>query len=316
MTSVSELSPPKLSIVTAVYFEEECIPEFISQVRQNLEKEGLSYEIVFVDDGSRDRTADVIEQHASIDSRIKLVQLSRNKGKEVALTAGIEHARGDCIMFMDPDLQDPPEAMGTFVRKLDEGYDLVFGVREQRADTFLNALFSKLFWLVLNNLTGLDIPKNLAVMRVFNRKFSEAFLRYPERIRFIEGVFMHIGMRRAVITIPHRPRFAGHSKFNMTRKMRLAFNAILAFSDRPLKMTVVLGLAMCVLSGGYAFHAAIQKLVFDIGLSGWTSMIVAIVFFGGIQTIILGIVGLYVGRIYTEVKARPLYVVLRKLNVQ
>lgn len=308
-------APPKLSIVTAVYYEEECVPEFVKQIRFDLEKENLSYEIVFVDDGSGDRTVELIEEYASADGRIKLVQLSRNKGKEVALTAGIEHARGDCIMFMDPDLQDPPEAIGAFVRKLDEGYDLVFGVREQKADTFLNTLFSRMFWLVLNNLTGLDIPKNLAVMRVFNRKFAEAFLRYPERIRFIEGVFMHIGLRRAVFVIPNRPRFAGRSKFNITRKMRLAFNAILAFSDRPLKMTVLLGVAMCVLSGGYAMHAAFQKLVFDVGLSGWTSMIVAIIFFGGIQTILLGLVGLYVGRIYTEVKARPLYVILKKVNL-
>lgn len=315
MTPVDSESPPKLSIVTAVFYEEECVPEFVRQIRLNLESEKLSYEIVFVDDGSGDRTVELIEAYASADHRIKLVQLSRNKGKEIALTAGIEHARGDCIMFMDPDLQDPPEAIGAFVRKLDEGYDLVFGVREQKADTFLNTLFSKLFWLVLNNLTGLDIPKNLAVMRVFNRKFAEAFLRYPERIRFIEGVFMHIGLRRAVFVIPNRPRFAGHSKFNISRKMRLAFNAILAFSDRPLKMTVVLGAVMCALSGGYAIHAALQKLVFDVGLSGWTSMIVAIIFFGGIQTILLGLVGLYVGRIYTEVKARPHYVLQKKLNV-
>ena len=164
-------------------------------------------------------------------------------------------------------------------------------------------------------MTGLAIPKNLAVMRIFNRSFAVEFQRYPERVRFIEGIFMLIGMRRATLIIPHHARYAGTSKFNFHRKIRLAFNAILAFSDRPLKMSIVLGFLMCLASATFALYAILQKLLFDIGLSGWTSMIVAIVFFGGVQTMILGLVGLYVGRIYTEAKARPLYHVKRKINL-
>ena len=193
---MTDLTPaPDISLVVALYFEEECVAEFIRRVREELDGQPVTYEIVFVDDGSQDRTAPIVTEYAAADPRLKLVQLSRNHGKEAAVTAGIAHASGDYLVMMDPDLQDPPERILDFKRKMEEGYDVVFGVRKQKADTLLNTLFSKIFWSSLNTMTGLKIPRNLAVMRMFNRAFAQQFLQYPERVRFIEGIFMLVGAR-------------------------------------------------------------------------------------------------------------------------
>jgi glycosyltransferase involved in cell wall biosynthesis len=306
---------PVLSLIVALYFEEDCVETYVARVRQALDHEDLTYEIVFVDDGSQDRTIPLVEAMAAADPRIKLVQLSRNYGKEVAVTAGIEHARGDYLLMMDVDLQDPPDRIIDFYRKIQEGYDLVFGVRIQKADTLLNVIFSKLFWSLLNNMTGLKIPTGLAVMRIFNRKFADEFLRHTERIRFIEGIFISIGLRSTTMPVENHPRFAGTSKFNFKRRIKLAVNAILAFSNRPVELAVGLGLGMLGLSIIAAAFFLLRKLIFDIGLTGWTSIVLFILFMGGVQIVLLGIIGSYVGRIYHEVKGRPLYIVQQRLNI-
>ncbi len=309
------MSTPNLSLIVALYFEEECVEAYVDSVRTCLDHEDLTYEIVFVDDGSQDRTIEIVEGLAAADPRIKLVQLSRNYGKEVAVTAGIENARGEYMLMMDVDLQDPPERIMDFYRKIHEGYDLVFGVRIQKNDKLLNTLFSKFFWWFLNTLTGLKIPTGLAVMRIFNRQFATEFLRHPERIRFIEGIFMSIGLRRTTMPVENRPRFAGTSKFNFKRRMKLAINAILAFSNRPVELATGLGLGLLGLSLVIAAYFALRKLVFDIGMTGWTSTVLLILFIGSVQILLLGIIGSYVGRIYHEVKHRPLYSVQQRLNL-
>lgn len=309
------MTRPDLSLVIALYFEEESVEELVRRIRQELDAKDLVYEIVFVDDGSEDRTVPLVEGLAAADGRIKLIQLSRNHGKEAAVTAGIEHAEGRAILMMDPDLQDPPDRILDFVRKLDEGYDLVFGVRQRKADTFLNSLFSRAFWSCLNVLTGLDIPKDLAVMRIFNRRFRREFLRYTERVRFIEGIFISIGMRRATLSIEHYERFAGSSKFNLRRRVTLALNAIIAFSDRPIQLVVGTGMALLGVALAAGLYLFVRKFVFDIGLSGWTSLTLTILGIGGFQLMMLGIIGNYVGKIYAEVKGRPVYAVLSTLNL-
>ncbi len=306
---------PDLSLIVALYYEEECVAEFIRRIREALDGEPISYEIVFVDDGSTDRTVEIVEDHAADDQRIKLIALSRNHGKEAAVTAGIAHATGSYLMMMDPDLQDPPEKIMDFYRKIHEGYDLVFGVREGRRDSLATRLFSRLFWAFLNGLTGLDIPKDLAVMRIFNRRFADEFLRYGERVRFIEGIFMYIGLKRTTLTIEHRERFAGTSKFTLKRKIKLATNAIIAFSDRPVQLTITAGLAMLAGSLAYGLFIFVRKFAFGVGLTGWTSTVLIVLFTGSLQLILLGIIGNYVGRLYTEVKERPLYTVGQRVNV-
>lgn len=305
-----------LSLVVPLYDEEECISEFIRQVRASIDQLPFSYEIVFVDDGSQDRTVQIVIDFCESDSRITLVQLTRNYGKEAALTAGIHHATGKYILMMDPDLQDPPERIVDFYEKIQEGYDLVFSTRIEKADSRMRKLTSKLFWASLNIVTGLNIPSNLGAMRIFSRRFAQEFLRYPERVRFIEGLFMSIGMRRTTIKIENRPRFAGVSKFTLKRRIKLATNAMLAFSDLPLRFSTSLGLVGVLASTLFGLLFLLRKAIFGIGLLGWTSTITVIIFFGSLQMLVLGLIGNYIGRIYTEIKARPIYSVYQTFNLK
>ena len=183
-------SGPDLSLIVALYYEEDCVAEFITQIRKHLDHEPITYEIVFIDDGSQDRTIEIVEEFAAKDARLKLLQLSRNHGKEAAVSAGIRYAAGRYMIMMDPDLQDPPDRIMDFYRKIEEGYDLVFGIRKERNDSWSTKIFSKIFWTFLNVMTGLKIPENVSVMRIFNRPFANEFNKYPERLRFIEGLFM------------------------------------------------------------------------------------------------------------------------------
>lgn len=307
---------PDLSLIVALYYEEDCIEEFISQIRKHLDHEPISYEIVFIDDGSQDQTIALVEAAAAKDPRIKLIQLSRNHGKEAAVSAGIRYANGQHMIMMDPDLQDPPDRIMDFYRKIQEGYDLVFGIRKERNDSFATKLFSKFFWTFLNVMTGLKIPENVSVMRIFNRAFAEEFNKYPERLRFIEGIFMIIGMRQTTLLVEHRERFAGVSKFNFKRRMKLAINAIAAFSDKPLVLAIGTGFGLLAFSLFFGLWAFVRKLVWDISMTGWTSLFLAVLFIGGIQIVLLGIVGNYIGRIYTESKSRPVFTVQRTINLE
>lgn len=306
MTSTSE-NTPDLSLVVPLYDEEECIAEFIHQVRASIEHLSFSYELIFVDDGSQDRTVPLVVGFCESDSRIELIQLTRNFGKEAALTAGISHARGKFILTMDPDLQDPPERIADFYNQIQDGYDLVFSTRIEKSDSLLRKMTSRIFWTSLNVVTGLQIPANLGAMRIFSQKFAQEFLRYPERVRFIEGLFMSIGMKRTTIEIENRPRFAGVSKFTLNRRIKLATNAMLAFSDLPLRFMASLGLLGVLASSLFGVYFVLRKLMFGEGLLGWTSTVTMIIFFGSLQLLVLGLIGNYIGRIYTEIKARPIY---------
>lgn len=305
-----------LSLVVPVYFEEDCICQFINEVDAELTKNQINYEIVFVDDGSKDRTAAIIKNEIEKNKRIRLVEFSYNHGKESAVTAGITYARGDYLLYMDPDLQDPPDEIMNFVNKIQEGYDLVFGVRREKKDTFINSLMSKVFWFVLDKFTGLSLPRPLAVMRIFNRRFADKFLEYREANRFIEGIFMDIGMKRTEILVSQRERFAGVSKFNFQRKMRLAMKAIFDFSELPLKLVTRLGFFFVIFSLLGAAGVVFAKLFYVDFQAGWPS-IIAVQFFGiGLQLFSLGVIGKYVGNIYRESKRRPLFSVKELTNFE
>ena len=304
-----------LSLVVPVYFEEECVAAFIDQVRLVLDPLGLRYEIVFVDDGSTDRTCEIIRDMALADDRIKLVEFSYNHGKQAAVTAGIGHACGDYLLYMDPDLQDPPEEIPRFIAEMDKGYDLVFGVRSEKKDSLVNRMFSHLFWATLNRFTGLRIPVGLAVMRMFNRRFAERFLQYGEKNRFIEGIFMLVGLRRSSIVITQRERFAGTSKFNFHRKVNLALDAILDFSELPLKLAMRAGLLLSLLGFIAIATIVVLKLTLVSFQAGWASMLSLLLTGFGVQLVFMGIIGMYIGRIYKESKGRPLYSVRALTNL-
>jgi dolichol-phosphate mannosyltransferase len=304
-----------LSLVVPVYFEQECIRQFVDETTAVLRTLDLDYEIVFIDDGSTDATCEIIRELAAENPRLKLIELSYNHGKQAAVSAGIRHASGDYLLYMDPDLQDPPAEIPRFVRALESGYDLVFGVRREKKDSLANKLMSRLFWWVLEKFTGLRIPRGLAVMRIFNRRFADQFLLYGEQNRFIEGIFMHVGMRRTTLDIDQRERFAGRSKFNFRRKMTLAFDAILDFSELPLKLAVRLG-SLISLSGfaGIIVVLLLKAVLVDFQ-AGWPSLLSILLTGFGIQLFFIGIAALYIGRIYRESKNRPLYSIRQVTNL-
>ena len=305
----------KLSLVVPVYYEQEVILQFLKETKEELEKLPIVYEYVFVDDGSKDKTVEIIKEQAQLDDRIKMVVFSYNHGKASAISAAIAHATGDYLLYMDPDLQDPPVEIPRFFNEMEKGYDLVWGIRKEKKDSFLNRQFSKIFWGTLNKFTGLNIPKGIAVMRMFNREFADEFLKYNETNRFIEGIFIAISKKMTTIEIGQRERFAGTTKFNFKRKMQLAFDAIFDFSELPLKMTVRFGMALVVLGLISLFALLISKLFFVDFQAGWPSIIASIIIVFGLQLFFLGIVSLYIGRIYKEVKRRPLYSVKDKINL-
>ncbi len=304
-----------LSLVVPVYYEEEVILQFLKETKIVLDELPLDYEYVFVDDGSKDKTVAILTEQSKINEKIKLVVFSYNQGKAAAISAAIAHAKGNYLLYMDPDLQDPPNEIPRFIEEIEKGYDLVWGIRTEKKDTFLNKIFSKLFWGTLNKFTGLDIPKGIAVMRIFNRSFAEEFLKYQEANRFIEGIFINISKNWKTIEIAQRERFAGKTKFNFKKKMQLAFDAIFDFSELPLKMAVRLGVAFSIIGFLGLFVLLILKLCFVQFQSGWPSIIAAIVIGFGLQLFFLGIVSLYVGRIYKEVKRRPIYSIKTKINL-
>jgi len=304
----------KLSLVVPVYYEQEVILQFLKETKAELEKLPIEYEYVFVDDGSKDKTVEIIREEAKKDNRIKVVVFSYNHGKAAAVSAAIAHASGDYLLYMDPDLQDPPVEISRFLEEIEKGYDLVWGIRKEKMDSFINKQFSKIFWGTLNKFTGLNIPKGIAVMRMFNREFADEFLKYNETNRFIEGIFIDISKKWTTIEIGQRERFAGTSKFNFKRKMQLAFDAIFDFSELPLKMTVKLGMTLVLLGIIGLFALLISKLFFIDFQAGWPSIIASIVIVFGLQLFFIGIVSLYIGRIYKEVKRRPLYSIKDKIN--
>lgn len=305
-----------ISFIVPVYFEEAVISRFILEMREALAKIEINYEFVFVDDGSTDKTIEIIKEEAKSDVKIKLIELSYNHGKQSAVTAGINYAVGDYLLYMDPDLQDPPEEIHRFITEIEKGFDLVFGVRKEKKDNFINRQFSKLFWGVLRKFTGLQLPKNLAVMRIFNRKFANKFIEYKEQNRFIEGVFMHIGMKQSVLEINQRERYAGQSKFNFRKKMELAFNAIFDFSELPLKLAVRLGVIFILIGIITLLTIICLKLFLVDFQSGWPSIIGALIIATGIQLFFIGIAALYIGKVYKETKGRPLFSVKETTNIQ
>ena len=305
----------KLSLIVPVYFEEEVINQFIKEVVEELVFLELSYEIVFVDDGSKDNTVNLIKEEVTKNEHIKLLELSYNHGKQAAVTAGISYATGDYMLYMDPDLQDPPKEIKNFITEIEKGYDLVFGVRKEKKDSFKNKIFSKIFWSVLDKYTGLNLPRGLAVMRIFNKDFAERFLMYNEQNRFIEGLFMHVGMNQSVIEIEQRPRFAGVSKFNFKRKMNLAFDAIFDFSELPLKLAVKFGVFLIFFGCIALFLILIIKLFFVDFQSGWPSIFGFLILSLGIQLFFIGLLAIYTGRIYKESKSRPLFSIKKKTNI-
>lgn len=301
---------PLLSLVVPVFNEEESIGLFLDTVRPLMERDGLRFEIVFVNDGSRDETLAHLLSCGMHDRRLRVVNLSRNFGKEAALTAGIDHARGDVIVPMDIDLQDPPELIEPFMARWREGYDIVYGVRTQRAwDTVAKRLSAGWFYRIFNSLSPVRIPENVGDFRLVDRRAVEVLRQLPERNRFMKGLFAWVGFNAIGVPYERPQRAAGASKFNLWRLWNFALDGVVSFSTAPLRAWFYVGVVIATVAVLYALFIVTRVLILGIDTPGYASLLIAVLLMGAIQLLSLGIIGEYLGRLFLEVKGRPIYVV-------
>jgi glycosyltransferase involved in cell wall biosynthesis len=305
-------TPTLLSVVAPVYDEQELIEEFVSRTCAAVAP--LHFELVLVNDGSSDRTPELLDQIAASDPRVRVVHLSRNFGHQAALTAGLEHARGDIVAMIDADLQDPPELILEMIERWRAGADVVYAVRKQReGETAFKLATASWFYKLFDRLAQVDLEPNSGDFRLLDRRALDALLAMTERSRFLRGMTVWVGFTQTAVPYERDARTAGETKYTLRKMLRFSLDAIASFSHLPLQVATYVGL----LSAGLAFIAipvVILLRIFGSYLPGFGSITIAILLLGGIQLIALGVIGEYVGRIYDEVKHRPLYIVREERN--
>jgi len=304
-----------ISVVVPVYNEEGNLRTFYDELTAELELVCGDYEIVFVDDGSQDRSAKLIKELRAADERVKLVCLARNFGHQVALAAGLEHARGAAVITLDGDLQHPVSLIPEMIARWKGGFDVVYTIREDTEGVgFLKRLTASVFYKLLNALTDTSIIPGAADFRLTDRKVVECLIRMKERSRFTRGLVAWTGFKQTGIPYVARKRHSGESSYSLRRMISFAVDGITSFSVLPLRLSAYFGFAVALASVPYAVWAIYAKLFTNTTASGWTSLIVAILFLGGVQLICLGVLGEYVGRIYEEVRGRPLYIARERVG--
>lgn len=310
-------SKPEISVAIPLFNEAKNIPPLIDRLHRSLGQATSSYEIVCVNDGSRDDSQSRLLEEAEKDPRVKVICLSRNFGHQIAITAGIEFCRGNAVIVMDGDLQDPPELIPQMIERRKEGFDVVYAVRKKRkGETWLKLLTAKLFYRIMRKLTNHDIPVDTGDYRLMSRRVVDVFLSMPERLRFIRGMVTWAGFRQIGIEFERDQRFSGDAKYTYTKLLRLALDGITSFSYVPLQLSSYLGFVSATLSFVVMFGALYAKLIGKPTIiEGWASMFVMALFLGGIQLLMIGCLGEYVGRIYEESKKRPLYIVQSMVNI-
>lgn len=304
------MSRPDLSIIVPVYNEEASVDLFFTRIEPVLAQTGLTYEIICVNDGSQDATLDRLVARREIDPAVKILDLSRNFGKEAALTAGLDCCAGAAAIPIDVDLQDPPELILRFVEKWREGYEVVYGIRVSRdADGLLKKATASGFYRLHNRLSQLQLPRNAGDFRLLDRRVVDALKQLPERNRFMKGLFTWVGFRQIGIHYERPGRARGTSSWNYWRLWNFALDGITAFSTLPLRVWSYVGGIVSLLAFLYASFLIVRTLIFGVDLPGYASLMVVILFMGGIQLISLGVIGEYLARLFQEVKQRPVYLV-------
>lgn len=308
---------PDLSIIVSMFNEEESLDVFFEAVERELARlKKYSYEIICIDDGSTDATFELLKEKAARDERVKVIKFSRNFGKEYGMMAGLKYCQGRAAVPIDVDLQDPPALIAEFVKKWEEGYDMVYGIRNDRkSDTFLKRWTAKLFYKTYNLMTKSPIPYNAGDYRLIDRKVINAILSLRERNVFMKGVFGWTGFKSCGIKYTRQKRQAGESKWNYWKLWNFALDGITASTTFPLRVWTYLGSLLSFTGMLYALYIIIRTIVRGTDVPGYASLLVFILLLGGIQMIILGIIGEYIGRIFIEVKGRPLYIVEKKVNL-
>ncbi len=305
----------ELSVIVPVFNEEEAVPLFLEAVPPILRDLGLGHEIIFIDDGSSDRTCAVVEAASRENPNVRLIQLSRNFGKEAAMTAGLEWAAGGAVIPMDVDLQDPPELIREFVRLWREGYDVVYGQRVSReSDTGTKRMSAGLFYRIFNKMSDTKIHPNVGDYRLMSRAAVDATLTLRERNRFMKGIFAWVGFPSIAVPYERPVRAAGTTKFNYWRLWNFALDGITSFSTIPLRIWTYVGLTVAVAAIIYMVTIILRTWMFGSDVPGYASLMVVLLLLGAIQLISLGVIGEYLSRLYVESKQRPIYYVQRSLG--
>jgi dolichol-phosphate mannosyltransferase len=304
-----------ISVVVPVYNEEAVLFESYKRLKRVLEGLHETYELIFVNDGSRDATPVMLGCLCETDPTVRLIDFARNFGHQTAITAGMEYASGEAVVVIDADLQDPPEVIPQLIAKWREGYDVVYGQRaERKGETFFKRFTSAAFYRVLDKLTDVDIPVDTGDFRLIDRKVCDALKGIKERNRYIRGIISWLGFRQTGVEFVREERFAGETKYPLKKMLRFAFDAITSFSHKPLKLSSYVGVAVSLGSFAYLMVVVYLKLFTTRTVTGWASTMAVTLFFNGIVLLMLGIIGQYIGRIYDEAKGRPLYVVRETKN--
>jgi glycosyltransferase involved in cell wall biosynthesis len=299
-----------ISVVIPVYRAEDCLDELHRRLAAALGSVSESYEIVLVEDCGGDRSWEIIQALARRDPRVKGLQFSRNFGQHYGITAGIDHCDGDWVVVMDCDLQDRPEEIPRLYAKAQEGFDVVLARRGKRNDPPSKLFASRVFYGVFSWLSEIEYDGQVGNFRIMSRRVVENLRRHREHLRFFGALVHQLGFPTASIEVQHDPRFAGETTYDLRRLMKLASEAVIAYSDKPLRLAVKLGFLVSLIAFVSGLVVAIRALFFGTAISGWASLIISIYFMGGIVTALLGVIGIYLGKTFDETKKRPLYIVM------
>lgn len=305
-----------LSVLSPVYRAENCIKELYHRLVASIEPITTDFEIVLVEDGGHDGSWERIAELARLDRRVKALKLSKNYGQHYAITAGLEHASGDWIVVMDCDLQDRPEEIFRLYSKAQEGFDIVFARRNARKDSLYRRWSSNFFIALYNYLGDLDVDNSVANFSISSRRVIDCVRQFPERNRSFPIFLNSVGFRRSYIDVQHAERFAGTSSYSFSKLLDLAVQCVVSQSNKPLRLSIRFGFALSLLSFIYGMYVLIRAVFFSIGVPGWATVVLLLCFLGGLGFANLGILGLYLGKVFNEVKGRPLYFVEQTLNVE
>lgn len=309
----------KISVIIPMYYEEDVAEECyrrVSTVLYSL-KEKYNYEIIFINDGSKDKTGEILENIANEDKNIKLIEFSRNFGHQSAVTCGLKYSTGDCVVIMDADLQDPPELLPDMLKKWEEGYDVIYGKRKSReGESAFKLLTAKAFYSTLNKLSDIEIPKNTGDFRLVDRKVVDVVNNLPEHNKFLRGLFSWVGFKQYPYEYERKERFAGKTKYPLKKMLKLASDGIISFSTKPLKIVGGIGIISVIISIIILIYSILSfTFKWNNLTAGWTSIMCTITFLAGAILISLWMIGEYIARIYDETKRRPEYIVEKTFNI-
>lgn len=306
------------SVIVPIYNEEAVLNETVKRLLHVMKESNETFELLFINDGSRDKTAEMLNHFCDEYPEIKLIDFSRNFGHQTAITAGMDFACGACMVIIDGDLQDPPELIPSMIKLWREGNDIVYGKRiSRKGDTFFKKMTAKVFYRLLRQLTDVDIPVDTGDFRLIDRCVADALKELPERNRYVRGLMSWVGFRQTAISFERAERFAGETKYPFRKMLKLALDGIMSFSLKPLKLATWIGSIVSI--GGFLFllFVILQKIINpETSDSGWASLMAVSLFFNGVILLMLGIIGEYIGRIYDEAKGRPLYLIKNSRNLE